>query len=88
VKEKFTVKIQEAPDLSAKRAFESHHAPQQGEKSIRTTSNGIIVLFSACQAHTAQASPHDGRANVANKTSPNHKSVPSKQAGRGNDEAS
>jgi hypothetical protein len=33
VKEKFTGNVSEAPDLSAALAFESHHAPQQSEKS-------------------------------------------------------
>jgi hypothetical protein len=32
VKEKFTVNYSEAPDLSLALTFESHRAPQQGEK--------------------------------------------------------
>jgi hypothetical protein len=32
VKEKFTENLDEGPDLSGERAFESHGAPQQGQK--------------------------------------------------------
>jgi hypothetical protein len=32
VKEKFSENLDEGPDLSGERAFESHGAPQQGQK--------------------------------------------------------
>jgi hypothetical protein len=41
VKEKFTLNYSEAPDLSLALAFESHRAPQQGEKSNRNNVYGI-----------------------------------------------
>jgi hypothetical protein len=46
VKEKFTVNYNQAPDLSLALAFESHHAPQQSEKSSQNN---------ACGSHEAAA---------------------------------
>jgi hypothetical protein len=40
VKEKFTVNVNEAPDLSLALAFESHRAPQQSEKSNPNNASG------------------------------------------------
>jgi hypothetical protein len=44
VKEKFTGNYKEAPDLSLALVFESHRAPQQGEKS---TQNNVYASHSA-----------------------------------------
>jgi hypothetical protein len=56
-------KCQKAPDLCLAMAFESHHAPQHGEKWSQNSASRVIA---------------------ANKTSPNHRCVPSKRAKEGN----
>jgi hypothetical protein len=81
VKEKFTLNVSEAPDLSLALAFESHPCAAterkiESEQRLRESWSG----FSARDGRTMRVSRSGNRAIAANKTSPNRKSVPSKRA--------
>jgi hypothetical protein len=72
VKEKFTGIIREIADLSAALVFESHRAPQQGEK---TNLNNVCGSHWAAFLYIPPEPLRFIRAVDANKTSPNRETA-------------